>query len=314
MLRYIFKRILYIIPTLFIVTILVFLFIHLIPGDPVSVLYGVVGSQIEIEVVKSQLNLDKPIVTQYYIWVKSIMKGDFGYSLRSGQELWPIIKERFKNTFILIIISLSISAITSIFLGVVAAYKRNTLYDIAVMSFAILGISIPVFLAGLLAIYFFAVYLNILPSTGYVDFTQDPIGALKYLILPTLSLAFALIGYTTRMTRSQMIDALNKDYIRTARSKGVVERVVLVKHALKNASIPIVTAIGLQLGFLMGGSVVIEKIYGWPGIGRFLVNSIFNRDYTAVQAVVLIIAFFFIFINLVVDITYAFLNPKIRYK
>ena len=314
MINYILRRLLYTIPTIFIVTVLVFSLIHLIPGNPVEILYGIAGAPEQIEIVKHQLNLDKPIVVQYYMWIKGIMKGDFGYSLKSGEEIWPIIKKKFIITFTLIITSLLISVFISILLGVLAASKRNTFSDFSIMIFAVVAISIPGFWVALMAMYVFSLKLGVLPSIGYVSFVENFKEALRHLIMPASVLALSRIGYTTRMTRSQMVDVLYQDYIRTARAKGVSETVVLYKHAFKNASIPVITAIGLQLGFLMSGSVIIEKIFLFPGIGLYLVNSISSRDYTAVQAVVLIIASFFIILNLIVDIMYGFLNPKIRYK
>lgn len=314
MLKYIIKRLIYTIPTIFLITIIVFSIIHLIPGDPIKLIYGVRATEENIAVARAQLNLDKPVAVQYYLWIKKLLHGDLGESLRSGESISKLIFNSLGPTLLLTITALIFSVIISIFLGSIAAYKRNTIFDFATMSFAILGISLPVFWTGIMFILFFSLFLRVLPSMGYVSFLENPIGALKYLILPVGTLAFSLAGYSTRMTRSQMIEVLSQDYIRTARAKGLLERIVLYRHALKNALIPIITVIGLQFGYLMGGQVLIEEIFAWPGIGRLVLEAIMNRDYTVVQGVVLVIAIIFVFLNLCIDIIYTFLNPKIRYK
>jgi peptide/nickel transport system permease protein len=314
MLRYLVRRILYLIPIVFLVSVLVFSLIHLIPGDPVRMIYGVRATEEKVAIVRAQLNLDKSIPAQYLIWIGNMLRGDFGKSLRSNEPVLPMIVSKVGPTLALTLTSLAFSIAFSIILGVIAAARRNTFYDFGIMGFAVVGISIPVFWMGIMVIILFSVILKVLPSMGYVRFFESPGGFISHLILPAATLGFALAGYTTRMTRSQMIDVLNQDYIRTARSKGVIERLVIYKHALKNALIPIVTAIGLQFGFLLGGQVLIEEIFAWPGIGRLLVKAIFNRDYTLVQGIVLLIAIVFVLVNLLVDILYAYLNPKIRYK
>ena len=315
MLIYIIKRILYMLLTLFLVSIIIFSIIHIIPGDPIRLVYGVIhGTQEMIDAKREILHLNDPIIVQYYYWFKDIIRGNFGESLRSGEKVFPLIITRFSRTIILSFVSMAIAIFLALILGVLAAYKRNTFYDFFIMGFSVLGISIPVFWSGLLAILFFSIYLGVLPSIGYVSFLVDPLDSIKHLILPAGILGFSITGYTTRITRSQMIDVLNQDYVRTARAKGVAERAVVYKHALKNALIPIVTVIGIQFGFLMGGQVLVEVIFGWPGIGTLIVKAILNRDYTIVQGVSLIIAVFLILISLVVDIIYAFLNPKIRYQ
>jgi peptide/nickel transport system permease protein len=314
MLKYLLRRVLYIIPVIFFVTIIVFSFIHLIPGDPVKMIYGVRATEEKVAIVRAQLNLDKPIMVQYFLWLKDILRGDFGKSLRSNEPVFPMIVAKLGPTLSLTVTALVFSVSISIILGVIAAAKRNTFSDFTVMGIAVFGISIPVFWMGIMVIMLFSLFLKLFPSMGYVRLFDNPVSFLKHMILPAGTLGFALAGYTTRMTRSQMIDVLNQDYIRTARAKGVVERLVIYKHALKNALIPIVTAIGLQFGFLMGGQILIEEIFAWPGIGRLAIKAIFNRDYTVVQGVVLVVAVMFVFINLIVDIIYAYLNPKIRYK
>lgn len=311
---YIAKRILYAIPVLFFVTLIVFSLINLVPGDPIRLMYGLEATEAKVAIARARFHLDEPVIVRYFLWMKDVLRGDFGISLRSNQPVLNLIVDKLKNTVILTFASLTISVSISIILGVIAAYKRNTLIDFGVMGFAVVGISVPMFWSGLIAILIFAILLKVFPSMGYVSFLEDPVGFIKHLILPAGVLGFTLAGYTTRMTRSQMVDVLNQDYIRTARAKGVIERLVIYRHALKNALIPVVTAVGLQLGILMGGQILVEEIFAWPGVGRLAIKAIFNRDYPVVQGVVLVIAVLFVFINLAVDIIYAFLNPKIRYK
>lgn len=314
MLLFIIKRLLYLIPVLILVTILVFSLIHLIPGDPVQMMLGKRASAEQIESVRARLNLDKPIIIQYYLWLKNVLKGNFGESIRTNKPVLELISSKLGPTLLLAFTSLIISVFFSIMIGALAAAKRNTIIDFGAMFIAVLGISVPAFWLGIMMILIFSLYLRIFPSMGYVSFLGNPIEALRHLILPAVTLGFGLAGYTTRMTRSQMLEVLNQDYIRTARAKGLLESVVIYKHALRNALIPVVTAVGIQLGFLMGGEILIEDIFAWPGIGRLILTSINNRDYPTVQGAVLVITVFFVVLNIIVDILYTFLNPKIKLK
>ena len=280
MIRYIIIRLLLAIPVLLVVTILVFSLIHLAPGDPVQLLMGIYGDPVHVEMLREKLNLDKPIIIQYFLWMKNLLKGDLGLSIRSRTPVLEMILERYPKTFILAGLGLSISIVLSIISGVIAAYKRNTAVDFSVMTFAIIGISIPQFWMAIMLILVFSLFLGILPSMGYVPFLQNPIASIKHLILPAFALGIAQASITARMTRSEMLEILGQDYIKTARAKGLRERSVLFKHALKNALIPIVTILGIQFAFLMGGTVVIEEIFVYPGLGKLAVDSIFNRDYT----------------------------------
>lgn len=312
MIRYIIKRLLLAIPVLLVVTILVFSLIHLAPGDPVQLLMGIYGDPVHVEMLREKLNLDKPIIIQYFLWMKNLLKGDLGLSIRSRTPVLEMILERYPKTFILAGLGLSISIVLSIISGVIAAYKRNTAVDFSVMTFAIIGISIPQFWMAIMLILVFSLFLGILPSMGYVPFLQNPIASIKHLILPAFALGIAQASITARMTRSEMLEILGQDYIKTARAKGLRERSVLFKHALKNALIPIVTILGIQFAFLMGGTVVIEEIFVYPGLGKLAVDSIFNRDYTVIQGIVLFTSVVFILINLIVDIIYTVLNPKVK--
>lgn len=314
MIRYIFKRIIYSIPVLLLVTIIVFSLIHIIPGDPVLAMLGIQATTSMIANLRAQLNLDKPIVVQYYLWLKDVFRGDLGESIRSKQPVLKLVLNSLSPTVLLALTSLLFSVFFSIIAGAIAASKRNTIFDFGAMFIAVLGISIPAFWLGIMVILILSVNLNIFPAMGYVSFLKNPIDALMHLILPAATLGFGLVGYTTRMTRSQMLEVLNQDFIRTARAKGLLEVVVIYKHALRNALIPIVTAVGIQLGFLLGGAILIEQIFAWPGIGRLAVLAINSKDYTVLQGTVLVVATMFVIINLIVDILYTFLNPKIKLK
>ncbi len=314
MASYIIKRILYAIPVLILVTVIVFSLIHLIPGDPIRIMLGINAKPEQVDALKKELNLDKPVVVQYFLWLKNVATGNFGFSIRSKEPVFKLIMQRLPNTLVLAISALVFSVFFSIILGVIAAYKRNTPLDYGAMIIAVLGVSIPSFWMGIMLILVFAMTFRVLPSMGAVSFLKDPVQSIKHLILPALSLGVVLMGYLTRVTRSQMLDVLNQDYIRTARSKGLKENSVIFIHALKNAMIPVVTVIGIQFAFLMGGDVLIEQIFAWPGIGRLALSSIFNRDYPVVQGVVLVSAVIFVFVNLIVDILYRFLNPKVKLK
>lgn len=314
MVKYVIKRILYIVPVLLLVSIIVFSLMHIIPGDPITIMLGIRAQPETVEALRSQLNLDKPIVVQYLLWIKDVLRGDLGVSIRNKIPVLELIIQRLPVTLSLAIISLSISVIISFALGILAATRRNTLSDFGAMTFAVIGVSIPQFWMGIMLILLFSLVLGIFPSMGYVSFIEEPIECIRHLILPSLALVFSLAGYTTRMTRSQMLEVLSDDYIRTARAKGLREAVVTYKHALRNALIPIVTVIGIQFAYLLGGTVLIEHIFALPGIGRLVLQSIYNRDYPVVQGVVLVVAVVFVIMNLIVDLMYRFLNPKVRYK
>ena len=312
MIKYIIKRILFAIPVLILVSIIVFSLIHLAPGDPIQILLGIYGDPNLVKTLQAQLNLDKPLPIQYFLWIGKVLKGDLGISMRSKTPVLTMILERYPRTFMLAGAGLMISIFISIISGVIAASRRNTAIDFSVMSFAIVGISIPQFWMAIMLILIFALYLGVLPSIGFVPFLEDPVQSIRHLILPAVSLGIAQASITARMTRSEMLEVLSQDYIITARAKGLTEKTVIFKHALKNALIPIVTIIGIQFAFLMGGTVVIEQIFVYPGLGKLIIDAIFNRDYTVIQGAILFTSTFFIFINIVVDIIYTALNPKIR--
>lgn len=313
MFAYLLRRALTLIPILLLMSIIVFGLIRLVPGDPIDVMYGSEGmDEIRRAALSRELGLDQPVVVQYGRWLLRAVQGDLGNSYRATMPVRQLIAQRLPATLLLSFAAIFLSLVIAIPLGLIAAVKRNTWADMGAMGFAILGISMPNFWSGILFVLVFAVWLGWLPSIGYVSPLQDPIGSVKHLILPAITLGWALAGTTTRLARSSLLEELGKDYVRTARGKGLRERSVLLTHATRNSLIPTVTMIGLQLGFLIGGTVVVETVFAWPGIGLLLVDSIFARDYPVVQGVILVIAIMVVAINLLVDVVYTVLDPRIR--
>ncbi|MGM0653141.1 MAG: ABC transporter permease [Bacillota bacterium] len=302
---YVIRRLFLAVPVLIGVSILVFAIIRFIPGDPARAIAGVHASPEYIEQVRRELLLDEGLHVQYYVYLTNLLQGDMGRSTFTGRAVTTELKERFPNTLLLASTAMVIAIIIGMSAGIVSATKRYSLFDNASMLAALLGVAAPVFWLGIMFQLLFSVNLGWFPSGG--------IGTWRHLVLPALTLGLATTALIARITRSSMLDVLGQDYITTARSKGLVERVVVYKHALKNALIPVVTVMGLQFGTLLGGAVLTETVFSWPGVGRLMVDSILARDYPVVQGAVLILAVFFVMINLVVDIIYAFLDPRITY-
>lgn len=303
--RYTIRRVLEMLPILLIVTILVFLFIHLIPGDPARLMAGKLATEKDIISIREELGLNKPLLEQYFSYMINLFQGDLGMSLVSGRPVTDMIAARFIPTFVLTFVSLAWAIIAGLILGIISATKRNKWQDYIGQIVAVSGISIPAFWFGLILIQLFSVKLGWLPSGSMESW--------KSYILPAFTLSIFPTAVIARFTRSSLMDTLKMDYIRTGRAKGLKESTVIRGHALRNALIPVVTVIGLQFGFLLGGSVVIETVFSWPGLGRLLIDSITFRDYPVIQAELLLFAFQFILINLLVDILYGILNPQIRY-
>ncbi|MEN6410341.1 MAG: nickel ABC transporter permease [Anaerolineaceae bacterium] len=313
MFNYFIRRLLSLLPIFFLMTIIVFVLIRMVPGDPVDVMYGSEGmDEARREVLRHDLGLDQSIVIQYARWLGRAVTGDLGRSYRAQMPVMTLIGQRLPATLVLSVAAMIISVLIAIPLGVIAAVKRNTWADFAAMAIAILGLSLPNFWIGILLVLIFSIALKWLPSIGYVPLSGGIGTSLSHLILPAITLGASLAGTTTRLTRSTVLEELGKDYVRTARGKGLPEKMVLMGHALRNALIPTVTMIGLQLGFLIGGTVVVEVVFAWPGIGMLLVDSIFARDYPVVQGVILVIAVFVVIINILVDVVYTILDPRIR--
>jgi len=333
MTKYIFKRLLMLLPVLLGISIVVFLVIHLIPGDPVTVMLGEKSSPERAELLRKELGLYDPLYVQYFRFLQRALMGDLGKSIRSNDSVLAEIMARFPATVELTFTSLLLATVVGVILGIIAAVRQYSLWDNLGMIIAIFGVSIPVFWLGLMLIILFSVELKWLPATGRLSVgavlsrltglnVLDSLltlnlkalaDALKHLVMPSIALGTIQMAVIARMTRSSMLEVVRQDYIRTARAKGLSERVVIYKHALKNALIPVITVIGLTVGRLLGGAVLTETIFAWPGIGKLAVDSINSRDYPLVQGVVLLIATGFVFVNLIVDIFYAFLDPRIRY-
>ena len=310
---YLVKRILYVIPVIFLLTIFVFAMIHLLPGNPVDIILAGEGAEdpsVRAALMK-ELGLDQPLPLQYGKWLWRAIQGNMGKSVYSQEEVFTLILRRFPATLLLALAATVISLLVAIPAGIISAVKRQTWADYAAMVFALLGISLPSFWFGIILILFFALWLGWLPSMGYLSPLEDFWGAWKFLILPAAALGLRMAGVVTRMTRSSMLDELGQDYVRTARAKGLPERTVILIHTLKNALVPTVTIVGLQFGTILGGSVVIEMVFSWPGVGQLLIEGILTRDYLVVQAAVLFIACFFVFVNLLIDLLYTVLNPRI---
>lgn len=306
MYQYIVRRLLLTIPVVFGVSLIVFSIIRLIPGDPARALAGVNATPEYIQQIRDRYGLDDPIHVQYGRFMKGLVTGDLGTSTFSRRPVTTEIGERFPRTLTLASISLLISTIVGVSAGIVSATRRNSLFDNVSMFVALVGVAAPVFWMALMLQLLFAVQLRWLPATG--------MGGIRHLILPAITLGMASAALMARITRSSMLDVLKQDFITTARAKGLAERVVVYKHALKNALIPVVTVLGLQFGILLGGAVLTETVFAWPGVGRLLVDAILRRDYPIVQGTVMLLAFLFVIINLVVDVIYAFLDPRIHYQ
>ncbi len=310
---YLVKRILYVIPVIFLLTIFVFAMIHLLPGNPVDIILAGEGAEdpsVRAALMK-ELGLDQPLPLQYGKWLWRAIQGNMGKSVYSQEEVFTLILRRFPATLLLALAATVISLLVAIPAGIISAVKRQTWADYAAMVFALLGISLPSFWFGIILILIFALWFGWLPSMGYLSPLEDFWGAWKFLILPAAALGLRMAGVVTRMTRSSMLDELGQDYVRTARAKGLPERTVILLHTLKNALVPTVTIVGLQFGTILGGSVVIEMVFSWPGVGQLLIEGILTRDYLVVQAAVLFIACFFVFVNLLIDLLYTVLNPRI---
>ena len=314
MLRYIVRRLIQAVGVLILVSILVFFLVRLIPGDPIRLLLGEDLSPTVEQQLIQKWGLDAPLYEQYFLWVFNIVQGDFGQSIRTQEQIASLIGSRILPTMMLATGAMLIAVSVGIPAGVIAAYKARTGWDHIAMFFALIGLCVPHFWLALLLMLAFSLNLGWFPVSGYTSPFVDPVGALRHLILPCLALGIGLAASISRMTRSTMLDVLSQDYIRTARAKGLSERVTVFGHALKNAMLPTITVIGLQLGFLLGGAVVIEELFSYPGIGQLLIFAISNRDYPLVQSVVLVFASVFVMINLLVDISYAYFDPRIRYE
>ena len=315
MLIFIGRRILLTIPSLLGVMVVVFLLMRSIPGDVVTNLVGLQGnvSPERLAELRRMFGLDLPIHVQFWEWFSAALQGDLGTSLRTGRSIVMDLALRFPVTLELTLLGMAIALVVAVPLGILAALDRGGFLDWAGTLFALLGLSVPGFFLGILLILLFSLRLDWLPPAGYVPFLESPLDNLRHMILPALSLGLILAAATTRIVRSTMLEVLGRDYVRTARAKGLAERVVTLRHALRNALIPVTTVVGLQFGALLGGAVIIEQVFSLPGVGRYALEGINLRDYPIVQGAVLLIAAAFIFVNLLVDVIYALIDPRVRY-
>jgi peptide/nickel transport system permease protein len=332
--QYLLRRLVLTIPVLIGVSIIVFTIMHVIPGDPVRLLFAGTGATDEqVQAMRHELGLDRPLVVQYLDYIAKAVRGDFGQSLHFKQPVRELILERMPATIELALASLFIALAIAFPIGILSALKRYTIIDYVVMTGATLGISLPTFWVGILLIMLVAVNLGLLPGFGRIDYGVDleritgfllvdslltwniPAfkSALEHLILPASALGIAVATFSTRLIRSSMLEVISQDYVVTARSKGLRERIVITRHVLRNALIPVVTLIGVQLGDLLGGAVVTETIFAWPGIGRLVIQAIYNRDFLLVQGVVIFFALIRVIINLLTDVLYVWIDPRISH-
>jgi len=311
MMSFLARRLLFMLPVALLVSFVTFMLIHLIPGDPARVLLGESATPQTVAALRHQLGLDQPLITQYFIWLGQALRGNLGESIQLQQPVTQAILQRLPVTAELGIVSLVVSVALAIPLGVLAAGKRNTPVDWIINVVSLVGTAIPNFVLGLLLILFLAVMLRPFPPGGYVPFTQDPLGNLRDLVLPVITLATGAVAGNMRQIRASMIEVLGQDYIRTARAKGLSRSRVYFVHALRNALLPMLTIVGLQAGAILGGAVIIESIFLWPGVGMLAIQSILSKDYPVVQGVVLLSALSYMFVNLLVDVGYGALDPRI---
>lgn len=331
--RYFGRRLLELIPVFFGVLVVVFVIAHLTPGDPVQIALGEHATPEALERLRAELNLDEPLPVQFARYLGQAVRGDLGRSIQTNERVIVELATRFPATIELTFSAMLIASAVGILTGVVAAARRNTWFDGASMLVALFGFSMPIFWLGIMLILLFAAYLGWFPISGRLDYTieisrltnlhlVDAVisknwgafdNALRHLVLPAVTLSTVPLAIIARMTRSSLLEVLRQDYVRTARAKGMAEIQVVTRHALRNAFIPVVTVIGLNVGSLLGGAILTETIFAWPGVGRLVVDAIFARDYPLVQGAVLFIAIVFVLVNLVVDLSYAYLDPRIRY-
>ncbi|GGJ10275.1 ABC transporter permease [Neoroseomonas lacus] len=313
MFAYVIRRILATIPVMAIVALFVFSLLYIAPGDPAAVIAGDQATPDDVERIRASLGLDRPYLVRFGAWVFDIIRGDLGVSIFTNLPVSLMIKQRIEPTLSLMLVTLILAISIAVPMGVVAAWKVGTWIDRAVMGFAVLGFSVPVFVVGYLLAYVFALQLDWLPVQGYTSISQGFGPWIENLILPAIALGSVYIALIARITRATMLEVLQQDYIRTARAKGAGQRSILFLHALKNAAVPIVTVIGIGIALLIGGAVVTESVFAIPGLGRLTVDAILRRDYPVIQGVILLFSFVYVLVNLGIDLLYTLFDPRIRY-
>ena len=314
MLFYIFKRILMTIPVMLVVALFVFLMLRLSPGDPAAVIAGDFATAEDVAKIREKLGLSEPIFIQFTKWIGALLQGDLGTSIFSNKPVTELIAQRIEPTVLLALTTIAFSVFVAVPLGTVAAFRAGSWIDRMVMLFSVAGFSVPVFVLGYILIYVFSLNLGLLPVQGYRSPFEHGLGPfLLHITLPTVTLSVIFIALIARMTRASVIEVLEEDYIRTARAKGQSEFKVLMRHALRNAAVPIVTVIGIGIALLIGGVVVTESVYNIPGLGRLVLDAVLARDYPIIQGLILFFSFIYILLNLLIDLTYTVLDPRIRY-
>ena len=313
MLAFIARRVLATIPVLFVVATIVFLLLRLTPGDPAAVIAGDSANPEQIAQIRASLGLEKPLLQQFGIWLSNIARGDFGESFFFKKRVTELIAQRLELTLVLATCTILLSVLIAVPLGVLAAWRHGSWVDRALMGFSTIGFSVPVFVLGYLLIYLFSLELGWLPVQGYRRLSEGFVPFIRHLILPSVALSAIYIALIARVTRAAVAETLTEDYVRTARAKGLPERQVLIRHALANAAIPIVTVIGIGIALLIGGVVVTESVFSIPGLGRLTVDAVLARDFPTIQAVIMLFSVAYVVINLLVDLSYLVLDPRIRY-
>lgn len=310
--RYLIRRLLLLIPTLFLASVLIFAIIALAPGDPARMMLGSQATPEEVAVERERLGLDRPIPVRYAIWLTDVAQLNLGVSQSNRRSVSSLIADALPNTMRLALTSLAVAMLVGFPLGVLAAINANRRIDAIITGINSLGLAMPAFWFGLLLILFFSVELKWLPASGIGDSNQTFLQRLPYLIMPVATIAVSNLSVFSRYVRSAMIDVLSADYVRTARAKGLSEKVVIFQHALRNAMVPVITIVGIQFGRLLGGAVVTESVFAYPGIGRLVINSIANRDYPVVQGTLMLVVLIFLITNIIVDASYALLDPRVK--
>ncbi|WP_152042607.1 ABC transporter permease [Salinigranum salinum] len=310
-LRYVGVRILQTVPVLFGVSVVVFVIIHSAPGDPIVNLLGIEATEENVERLRRQYGLDQPLYVQYGKWLFGVLQGDLGRSLTQSRSVASLVASRLPATLFLAVSSMVVAVAIAVPAGVVGAAKKGTLSDYAVTTAALAGISVPNFWLGLVLILVFARSLGVLPPGNYVSPLENPVAALRHVAMPAITVGTAFAALLARQTRSSMLDALSREHVRMAKSKGLPARTVFVRHALKGALLPVVTVAGLQFGYLLSATVVVEQVFAWPGMGRLIWLAVRQQDYPTVQGTVLVVATLFVLVNLVVDLAYAYLDPRV---
>lgn len=313
MLAYVIRRLFSTLIVMAIVAVFVFLLLHLSPGDPVAIIAGDNATQDQIDAIRQRLGLDDPLPVQFFRWISHVVQGDLGVSIFSNEPVLKLVQQRLEPTVSLALTTLLVAVTLAVSFGVVAAWKAGSWIDRLLMVVSVVGFSVPVFVVGYLLIYVFAIQLRWLPVQGYTPISEGLGPWARNLVLPSLALGLAYVALIARITRASMLDVLSEDYIRTARAKGVATSSTLLKHALKNAGVPIVTVIGIGVALLISGVVITETVFNIPGVGRLVVDAISKRDYPIIQGVILIFSGVYVLVNLAVDLVYTLIDPRIRY-